>query len=226
LKQSSVVFALLAAAALLTAPARADENRPFNGLYFGVHGGYAWQEVGGFFDHLDNLTNLSGNIDSPIFGAQLGYNLQYNWWVMGIEADASSLSDSGSRNTDLATGDVLTTDNRYLATIRGRVGFTVADCVWLYGTAGVAFTEYKFEEFPSAPFATQTLRLKENGAVYGGGAEWTVAYGVTLRAEYLHYDLSSASFIPGSFPNADGGDVTSFNDINVARAGVNINLSP
>jgi outer membrane immunogenic protein len=217
----------LAAAASLVAPARADETHPFNGPYVGVHGGYAWQDVSGFFDRIHSPTDLSGiNLDSPVFGAQLGYNVQLNWFVMGVEGDGSGFQDSGSKVTDLATGDVLSGDLSYLASIRGRIGFTIANCVLFYGTAGVGFTEYKFTDTSSVPGGPFTLRLKENGAVYGGGVEWMVAYGVTLRGEYLHYDLTSASYIPNSFPPADPGDLVSFHDIDVARAGININLSP
>ena len=69
-------------------------------------------------------------------------------------------------------------------------------------------------------------RLRENGAVYGGGVEWKFTYGLTLRAEYLHYDVGASSYLPGGFPNVDGGDIVSFGDIDVARAGVSISLDP
>ncbi len=69
-----------------------------------------------------------------------------------------------------------------------------------------------------------TLRFNDTSAVYGGGVEWKVAYGVSVRGEYLHYDTGTSSYIPASFFNAGGGDVVSFHDIDVARAGINISL--
>ena len=49
---------------------------------------------------------------------------------------------------------------------------------------------------------------------------------VALRGEYLHFDVKASSGIPGNYPNADSGDRVNFNDVDVARAGINISLSP
>jgi hypothetical protein len=51
-------------------------------------------------------------------------------------------------------------------------------------------------------------------------------HGVTLRAEYLHYDVGSSTAVPTSFPGADVGDYVSFSDIDVARMALNISLNP
>jgi hypothetical protein len=47
---------------------------------------------------------------------------------------------------------------------------------------------------------------------------------VSLRGEYLHYDVGRSSYIPVDFPNRDAGDVVGYHDIDVARAGINISL--
>jgi outer membrane immunogenic protein len=192
----------------------------------GLHGGYSWQDVSGVFDNAGTATNLAGiDRDGGVIGGQLGYNLQYDWVVLGVEGDASALTGSSGSVTNPANNAVLSGDASYLASIRSRLGFVIGD-VMLYGTAGIAFTEFKFtENAQNVPFYG-TLRLKENGAVYGGGLEWKFAYGLSLRGEYLHYDVSSSSYLPGNFPNVDGGDIVGFHDINVARAGVNISLNP
>jgi opacity protein-like surface antigen len=96
----------------------------------------------------------------------------------------------------------------------------------LYATAGIAFTEYKFTQNAAAPPGTATMRLRENGAVYGGGVEWKFTYGLALRAEYLHYEIGSSSYLPGTFANVSAGDIVSFGDLDVARVGVSISLDP
>ena len=104
---------------------------------------------------------------------------------------------------------------------------------WLFfGTAGVGFSEAKFRETTPATFVgppgasfNGTLRQKETGAVYGGGVEWAFVHGVTLRAEYLHYDVGSSTAIPTSF-GANLGDFVTFSDIDVARMALNISLNP
>ena len=52
-----------------------------------------------------------------------------------------------------------------------------------------------------------------------------LAYGVSLRAEYLRYDLGHSTSIPISFLDADAGDRIGFDNIDVARAALNIKLS-
>jgi outer membrane immunogenic protein len=132
-------------------------------------------------------------------------------------------NDAVVNNPQLATAAVLSADSSYLATIRGRLGFVVQD-VLFYGTAGVAFSRFRFEEnAPGAGF-NGTLRLNDTAGVYGGGIEWKLAYGVSVRGEYLHYDLGRSAYIPTSFFNADSGDVVNFHDVDVARAGINISL--
>ena len=226
MKQSALAFSLLAAAVLTTAPAHAQELKPFQGLYFGLHGGYAWQDISGIYDNAGTPTSLAPlDNDGAIVGAQLGYNVQYDWFMMGVEADASARVGGSNTVTDdpgPGTAVILSGESNYLASIRGRLGFVVQD-VLLYGTAGVAFSRFKFEE--NAPGgANNALRLTDTSAVYGGGVEWKLAYGVSVRGEYLHYDTGRSSYIPTNFVNADGGDVVSFHDIDVARAGLNISL--
>jgi outer membrane immunogenic protein len=225
LKQSALAFSLLAAAVVTIAPAHADEPKPFQGLYFGLHGGYAWQDVSGVFDNMTTPTSLAPlDNDGAIVGAQLGYNLQYDWFMMGVEADASALVGGSNSVTDDPGLNyaVLSADSSYLASIRGRLGFVVQD-VLLYGTAGVAFSRFKFEENAPGP-VNNALRFTETAGVYGGGVEWKLAYGVSVRGEYLHYDFGRSSSIPMNFFNAAPGDVVRFHDIDVARAGLNISL--
>ncbi len=52
-----------------------------------------------------------------------------------------------------------------------------------------------------------------------------LAYGVSVRGEYLRYDLGASSPLSASFPDADAGDSIAFDNIDVARAALNIKLS-
>jgi outer membrane immunogenic protein len=222
-------LSLCAAAALSVAPARAEEaNSPFDGLYVGLHVGYSWQDVGGEFDNLGTGTNLSRiDLDGAIIGGQLGYNIKTGMVVVGIEGDATAhmeTSDSVVNDTP-PVYEQLTGDVAYLASLRGRLGLVV-DQVMYFATVGVGFTEFKFSEnAPATPFMG-SLRLQESGLVYGGGVEWQVIEGVTVRGEYLHYDVGGITYIPTGFPAADPGDYIKYNDIDVARATVNISLEP
>jgi outer membrane immunogenic protein len=222
-------LSLIVASAFALSPAHADDYSPFNGLYVGVHGGYAWQDTSGVFDNLGNSTNLSGiSLDSPIVGGQLGYNYMVNSIVVGIEADATasvSSSDTIVNDATLTTYEQLTAELSYLASIRGRLGFVVSD-VMFYATGGIGFGEFNFTENAPAVSYLGTMRFKESGAVYGGGIEWNLMQGVSLRGEYLHYDLGKTQLLPTSMPDVDPGDSIKFHDIDVVRAAVNVSLNP
>jgi outer membrane immunogenic protein len=223
-KRLCLIASLLAAAAFGSTAAVAQDRWPFNGLYVGLHAGYSWQDASGVFDNVNFPTNLSGlDLNGGIIGAQLGYNVQYSWWMVGIEGDASAHPEDNSVLSQ--TGIQLNSDQGYLASIRGRIGVVFYDWL-LFGTAGVGFSEETFRESTPGMTFSGTLRQKETGAVYGGGVEWAFVHGVTIRAEYLHYDVGSSTAIPTSFPNADAGDHVTFSDIDVARAALNISLNP
>ena len=84
----------------------------------------------------------------------------------------------------------------YLASIRGRLGWAINNWL-LYGTVGWGFSRFEFTENDAgAPISPAKLKLEDEGIVYGGGVEWMLAYGVSLRAEYLRYDLGHSSVDP------------------------------
>jgi outer membrane immunogenic protein len=218
---------VIAAVAGTLAPAHAQVSNPWNGLYVGLHGGYAWQDVNGTFDGLGAATNLSGiDLNGAIVGGQLGYNWQSGQFLLGIEGDASTLAGGGDHvvNPGLLGAATLGADMSYLASIRGRLGWAINNWL-LYGTVGWGFSRFEFtENVPSVPFAGKQ-HLDDSGIVYGGGVEWMLAYGVSVRGEYLRYDLGASSPLSTSFPDADAGDNIAFDNIDVARAALNIKLS-
>lgn len=221
MKGSSLVFSALAAVALSITPAKADF--PFQGLYFGLHGGYQWQDTAGVFD----TTNLSAlDLDGPLVGAQLGYNVQNNWFLWGVEVDASSGVDTGGSATNVGGSgtSTLTSDMSYLTSARLRLGVVASD-VLFFGSIGWGAT--KFEVSDNGPSGFQgEKKLRENGLVYGGGLEWKLTTGLSLRGEYLHYDVGTSAYLPSSFPDVNGGDYIRFKDIDVARAAINVSLNP
>jgi outer membrane immunogenic protein len=218
---------VIAAVAGTLAPAHAQVSNPWNGLYVGLNAGYAWQDVNGTFDGSGVATNLTGiDLNGAIVGGQLGYNWQSGQFLLGIEGDASTLVQGGDHvvNNGLPGAATLGADMSYLASIRGRLGWAINNWL-LYGTVGWGFSRFEFtENVPSIAFDGKQ-HLDDSGIVYGGGVEWMLAYGVSVRAEYLRYDLGASSPLPASFPSVDLGDNIAFDNIDVARAALNIKLS-
>lgn len=154
-------------------------------------------------------------------GAQVGYNHQFGGYgglggvVLGVEADADYL-DGGRTSTyvgaDPANGAQLRSDFRsgvdFLGTVRGRLGYAF-DRALVYGTGGFAYGD----TFQSTRFYTEgnpsLLRFQgsrgglQAGYAYGGGVEYALptgsflsfmrTSGVTMKAEYLHYDLGEGT---------------------------------
>jgi outer membrane immunogenic protein len=221
-----LAVASLAAAAVLTlTSAQAQVTNPWNGLYVGVNGGYAWQDVGGVFDSGGVAANLTGSdLNGAVVGGQIGYNWQSNGLLLGVEFDAMTRAGSEEHISIASTpAAVVGVDMDYLASVRGRLGWAINNWL-LYGSVGWGFSRFEFSEnIPSTGF-TGKLRLEDSGLAYGGGVEWMMMYGVSLRAEYLRYDLGDSSSLP-SFPVVDAGDRIAFDNIDVARAALNIKLS-
>ncbi len=218
------ILAVAAAIATLT-PANAQVEAPWRGFYAGLNGGYAWNSANGKFN---NATDLSGlTLNGAIVGGQLGYNWQSNQFLFGIEMDASTRAggeDTLVANPGTVNAANISADLNYLASVRARLGWAINNWL-LYGTVGWGFGEFTFkEDMPQVPFSGK-IRVNDNGLVFGGGVEWMVAYGVSLRAEYLRYDLSAGSTISTNFLTASGDANIGFDNVDVARAALNIKLS-
>jgi outer membrane immunogenic protein len=100
---------------------------------------------------------LSPNARGGLVGGTIGYNLQFGYWVAGVETD---LAWSNIRGSDVRAGGPIainpgapagvpitsivgsaTANNRMTAfgTLRGRLGFTPVAPLLIYGTGGLAY---------------------------------------------------------------------------------------
>ena len=144
--------------------------------------------------------NTLGSPGGVVGGAQVGYNFQFNQFVIGAETDFQGTSLSGGGNNAPLTLFQSPYDgaNNYLTpigaitganislpwfgTVRGRVGYLITPTLLLYGTAGFAYGQVSAFGFSN----TRT------GWTAGGGVEWMFAPHWSAKAEYLYVDLSSS----------------------------------
>jgi outer membrane immunogenic protein len=133
-------------------------------------------------------------------------------------------------------------DLDFLGTVRGRVGFAY-NTLLIYGTGGYAYGDvqraitYYGPNAPTTPYFAGESNGMRSGFAYGGGIEYAVptgsfldrfnvfhASGVTIKAEYLHYDLGADTL---NFPGVNGGATIGGyssrvrTDGDLARAGIN-----
>jgi outer membrane immunogenic protein len=160
---SGVAFAADAITEPAPAPLPVASTYNWSGAYIGLQVGGGWNDSR--WSQIGSPT-FNTNGSGAVYGGQIGYNYQFDKYVIGIEGDFAGSSVKGSNQCSTTSGSICETKQDYLASIRGRVGYAL-DRFLIYGDAGVAFTKYKFAE-------TQ-LFLQS----FGGGSRvgWTAGLG-------------------------------------------------
>jgi outer membrane immunogenic protein len=200
----------------------------WTGFYAGVHGGTSWQRAGGIYDQNDAAgpTDLGAlRLKGFVFGGQAGYNLQMGSYLFGVEADVSwARADDTAWSVEPAPRgpDPVSAKRDYLASVRGRLGW-IWDRMLIYGTGGIGFTRYEVaitEALPPPVFGSTSI--SKSGLVWGGGVEYAMSPTLSLRGEFLRYQLGTSLALAGPlFPDADFGDFIRLQHIDVVRAGMN-----
>ncbi len=151
----------------------------WTGFYLGINGGYGWgkSDWGGFGDAAPN---------GGLFGVTAGYNWQApgSAWVVGLEGDVDWTNLRGSF-TNAACPLGCETRNNWLATLRGRVGYSFDR--WLpYLTGGLAVGDIKVN-----PTGFASSSSTELGWTIGAGLEAAIAPNWSAKLEYLYVDLGN-----------------------------------
>jgi len=145
----------------------------WSGFYVGVNGGGGW-----------GTSNCSFDVSGGVMGGTAGLNWQLGHAVLGLEGDVDWSSLKGSTTSTLCPAGC-TTNNDWLATVRGRAGYAF-DRFMPYVTGGLAVGDIK-AGVPGFAGATQT----NAGWTAGGGVELALTNNWTAKAEYLHVDLGN-----------------------------------
>ena len=204
----------------------------WTGFYVGGNAGYAFNSRSSFNTAVGaSRTFLQSQSNGFTGGGQIGYNYQLGntsllgglgglggfggGVIVGLEADAAYTD----LNTNLAFGGApYYARTQFVGTARGRVGYAFGDLL-VFGTGGFAYGGVK----DGVGVATaDTIRT---GYAYGGGLEYAIpttsfvnvfhAGAVTLKAEYIHYDLGTQAL------NAGRINASVKNDGNLVRGGIN-----
>ncbi len=187
----SVVSGSAMAADLSRAPApvfKAPMIAPvynWNGFYLGINGGGGWGRSRFDFP-FSGTTTGNFNTSGGLFGGTAGFNWQSSALVFGVEGDGDWANIKGSSACPGA-GFTCTTSDSWLATARARLGYAANE--WLfYVTGGGAFGDVKMAV---TAFPGQTVN--KSGWTAGGGIEYGFAPNWSVKVEYLHVDLGSAT---------------------------------
>src|SRR5262249_38387146 len=147
-------------------------------------------------------TSIAGdlNLSGFIGGFQGGCNFQMGMWVVGAEVDAMATNKEGpdfegGLGPFLGNGRanwVAQTQERWLVTARGKLGLSgwgwFGDKSMVYVTGGAAWAKIDTSEFLVGA-QTGTGHQESNtrsGWTLGGGWEYALGYGWSVKGEYLY----------------------------------------
>ena len=192
----------------------------WSGFYLGINGGFG--------DGNSNWTNGAVGetgrfpISGYLVGGTVGANYQVGQYVFGIEGDVDWTNlHGGSSSTCGAISDLVPpptgcqTQNKWVATIRGRLGYAFNN-VLIYGGGGAAFGNIQTGLIPPSTFDSST----EAGWTIGAGVEIAFAPNWTIKAEYLFIDVPDVTCTTVGNCGGAAGSTVSFNE-SIVRAGIN-----
>lgn len=174
-------------------------------------------------------------------GGEIGYNYQIpnstyfgtGGVVVGIEADAAYAGPASGYNYYSTVNSTFHSRTEFVGTVRGRLGYAFNNFL-VYGTGGFAYggvderaNFYDAAGFTAFTGASSTIKT---GYAYGGGVAYAIptasflnflhSSAVTLKAEFIHYDLGSSNILIAS--TTTGASYTSHikTEGNLVRAGI------
>ena len=189
-----ICYALAATAALVAAPASAQEERAFGGLSAGLLAG--WDHV--TIDAEDLAEDLEidiedddaeGSKNGVAFSALLGYDYDMRDAVVGVEAEIGESSTQVEENFGPDDRILLAADlDLYLGV---RAGYKVTPTTLLYAKGGYTRTKFKLSVTSDGSVFEESDGL--DGYRLGAGIEQ--AFGrIRVRAEYRYSDYGDYSY--------------------------------
>jgi outer membrane immunogenic protein len=188
----------------------------WTGLYLGGQIGYGWGTDSVTVNPFGFATNFTPN--GVVGGGHIGYDLQLNQIVAGLEGD---IEGTGISRTFSPGGAIYNTSVPVQGSIRARLGIAF-DRVLLYATGGGEFAG--FDTTVTAVISDQSSQARAGWTV-GGGIEYAVTPNWSIRGEYRYADFGSfTQQTPFSF--GFGSSVNHHETENAVRAGVSYKFSP
>ena len=183
----------------------------WSGCYVGATIGYKWgtskQSYGGLINGQPvalGVSDLSDNynVNGPLGGGEAGCNYQTGNWVWGIEVDGSWSDASGQADPTQAAilagvprDFRFTTNERWLMTARGRLGWAADKWLW-YVTAGGAWSGFDVDNYlpGNTNFQRVPTRVNKGGWVVGIGTEYALIGGWSVKSEWLYANFGNLHY--------------------------------
>ena len=191
------------------APVVLPESVSWAGFYVGGNIGGKWGDFSSPITIAATPTTaagtqpFSGHDSSFIGGIQVGYNWQFNQWVVGIEGDwdAQSLRRRLTLGAAAACGlfcpgDSFEGKSDWQGSVRLRTGYAWGS--WLaYVTGGVALTDVRvrtnFLAVAGLPASVASSSRTLTGGTIGGGLEYALSRNLSIGVEGRYTDYGSSN---------------------------------
>jgi len=200
----------------------------WTGFYIGGNLGAAWTRG----NVSDSFGDSWSNSQQAVFagGGQVGANYQFNWLVVGVEADFDWLANNSNSTNSVSVpgGDSfqLSANNRWMTTVAGRVG--VAANNWLFYAKGgggwVGVNNPTLTDVTTGNSLSVSNSNSNSGLLAGAGIEWGFAPNWTARLEYDFLGLNNQTFtVPAgtSFGSPASSITITDRDVQTLTVGVN-----
>jgi outer membrane immunogenic protein len=222
-----VFGSLVLAATIINSPASATD---WTGPYLGVSVGEGENDHGVTLSG-DPVTqaviglgvlpsSIAVHASGIVGGAEAGYDYQWGRIVVGAVTDFSGTDISKSQSVSSAVPGgffpFTTTAKQsisWFGTARLRAGATLTDDLLVYATGGVAYANVKTSESVTSTTTpicigictSSSLSATKVGRTFGGGIQFAVTDHLSIKGEWLNYDLGSTKLngtdIFGRFPS-------------------------
>jgi outer membrane immunogenic protein len=191
----------------------------WTGFYIGGHAGGAWAN-----NHWTDLEGSPITSNSPsgfLGGAQIGFNYQSGFWIIGVEVSGSGAHLTSSSDCF----DVLTCESKisWLLAVQGRLGVAVAPTAVVYATGGAAWVGDEFN-FHSDELSGSTTATRAGGGV-GGGLNFALYREVWVFVEYDHYWFGDHQMDLVASNQDSRLSVNVRQDVDVVKAGLNVRFA-
>jgi len=170
----------------------------WRGFYFGGNVGGAWATG----TLTDRLTTTSFDTDHSGFigGGQIGYNVQVDNLVFGVEGDFNwtSLDDTGNRVAVPGLGTLqASAETQWITTLAARVGLAL-ERTFVYVKIGGGWVRNEASITNLTTGTSVTASNTNGGWLVGGGLEYALTPNWTAKFEYDLLALSDQTG-PGTF---------------------------
>jgi outer membrane immunogenic protein len=157
----------------------------WKGLYIGGHVGLATGQTEGGVPGAP-FTNTDYDINGAMWGGHVGYNFQFNRYVVGVEGTFDGTNLEGDTTCVLILNCRREAD--WIGTVVGRAGYLVTPNTLIYGMGGVAWGKLN-TDVSILGFKFLSGDEVHTGWTAGAGIEQAFGDRITARIEYAHVDL-------------------------------------